>query len=240
MSTKYIAEGINSLGITFNILRPNSKVNREARFIYTRRFTEALKGGFLTKKRLEAILKGEVGGVDVLANHVSRRAEILEQYADILRAAELSELPEELDMYSDMLVIYRNQLMEEDISINSLFQNTAEQIADDDEICFLVSELTIDPSGKRVWESLEALMSDDRSELVEAAKYQVMCFKYGINPKETYSGAETKFKEKAEALRTAANKAVEDLEATLVKAETPSRKKKSSTPKEKKVKTKAV
>lgn len=240
MADKYIAEGITSLGITFNILRPNSKVNREARFIYTKRFTEALKGGFLTKKKLEAILKGDAGGVDVLANHVSRRAEILKQYADILNAAELSEVPEELDMYSDMLVIYRNQLMEEDISINSLFQNTAEQIADDDEVCFLASELTVDSKGKKVWESLEELMSDERSELVEAVKYQIMCFKYGINSKETYSGAESKFKEKANSLRSAIAASLEEVPTERKKGPPTPRKKKPSPSKEKKAKTKAV
>jgi len=165
------------------MVKPSPKVIREAKMENTKSFTEAIKRGIYTKKKLELVLKS--GEINVIEDYIIKRTELLNQYNLAKDQSELTNSPEELETYANLLTIYKQRVIQEDLSMNNVFANTADQIAEEDKINFLTSELIVDEFGNKLWKSTEDFLNDNNFELLELCKYQVICWTYGLSPDAT-------------------------------------------------------
>lgn len=169
---------------TFKLIKPSSFVMREAKFLYSKSFTNSLKDGLFTKRKLESILK--TGEVDVIEEYNLRRNELLRLYNETKEVADKNTNPDQLESLISLLSIYKDRLVQEDLSMNTLFSNTADQIAEEDRTNYLTSQLICDENGTKIWESLEAFLQDNRYEFVELCKYHVICWSYNMNPESNH------------------------------------------------------
>lgn len=178
-STRIVSEFKNDEKI-YRMLKPSSSIMREAKFIYSRVFTQAIKDGLFTKRKLESVLKG--GDVDVIEDYNRRRNELVRLYTDTREMAEANNNPEQVESLVSLMAVYRDRIIQEDLSMNSTFANTAEQLAEDDRMNYLISQLIVDENDKKVWNSLEEFLQDNRYEFVEQCRYHVTCWSYSMDP----------------------------------------------------------
>lgn len=206
------------------ICSPTASIVREAKFRYSKAFTDALKSGLYTRKKLESILEDQEP--EVLKKHTEKRASLMKQYYDVEREASDSVNTEYLEIQLGLLKLIRDRLIGEDISINNLFSNAAEQAAEDARVNFLTFSLVkykgTDVETVDIWRDFEDFMEDPQFELVEHCKYQVFCWDFKIDLNFEENESEKKIREKVDELKKKQQevedaKAKEDLD--LVKSE---------------------
>lgn len=208
----------------FTLVSPSVMVLREAKYKYSRTFTEALNNGFYTRKRLEGVLSS--GENNILKAHTEKRTELLKAFAETQQALDSATDPSEIEYQAGLLSLFRDQMVQEDISINTIFSITAEQMAEDDRIAFLTFHMTRKADGSPVWASTEEFMEDTRFSFVEVCKYQVICWEFNLNPDWEEKLPENIAIKKAEKLRSDALKDEE-----VSKAVAPEKKEKKTTTK---------
>lgn len=202
----------------YKILLPTLNVVREAKYKYAKAFTDSLKAGFLTKKKMENILFESDDSI--FKSYIDRRAEILKLMADTESLLNKTEKPEELEYLAEIMGTYRNTLVQEDLSINSMFSNTADNLAEDEKINFLVFILVVDSENNKLWKSYEDFLNETNMELVESCKYQVMCLDYNLEANWEKDLPETKARTKALDILEANKKLAEELKAASLEKET--------------------
>lgn len=166
--------------LKYKVVEPTANILREAKYKYTKAFTDAIKQGFYTKKKLELILKED--HADIINAHVSKRAELIKLMSDTQKAIDVSEDPDQVAYFAELMKIYRETLINEDVSMNVLFQSTAETLAEDERVNFLIYSLIRSDSGEMLWNSYEDFLNDGRYYLIEACKYQILCWDYKLDP----------------------------------------------------------
>lgn len=167
-------------GKKFKVLKPTAYILREAKYRYTKVFTESIRSGYFTKKKMDMVLKET--HYNVIQEHVNKRAEILQTYAETQEALNKTSKPEEIEYLAELLTIYRQSLVQEDMSMNNIYSNTAEQLSEDERINYLTANMVVELDGTKVWESDEAYFSDSNYEFVEFCKYQIICWEYQLDP----------------------------------------------------------
>jgi hypothetical protein len=166
------------------ILSPSVSVIREARYRYSKAFTSAIKEGLYSRKKLEALLRHQ--NAEVLEDHFNRRADLLKSYAESRQYFEEEKSknnPEQMEAFLGLMRSAKESLIQEDLSMNNLFANTAEQLAEEDRINFLTySLIRYEENYTKIWESFDEFLEDPQFELVEHCKYQVMCWDFKLDP----------------------------------------------------------
>jgi hypothetical protein len=179
---------------------PTANILREAKFIYSKRFTQSIKDGLYTRKKLEVLLKE--GEIDIIGEHFNKRNEILVKYNEFRKLAELALTIEDIEYYAEVMKICRESLIQEDMSLQDLFSNTADQLAEEDRISYLTSMLIrYKEDSSRVWGSLEELMNDTNFSLVEACKAEIIFWQFNLTPNLEESFEETKLLRKAKEMK---------------------------------------
>ena len=166
--------------LKLQLIEPTVSSIREAKYIYSKRFTEYLKQGFYTRRKLESLLDNENSGY--VKNHLDRRQELLKTISELDSMMETEQNPEKLEALAGMMSLYRNYLLQEDTSMNSIFSNTVETMAEEDRLNFLTTTMIKDNNGNFLWNSMEDLLQENNYSLVETCKYQVSCWEYNIDP----------------------------------------------------------
>lgn len=166
--------------VEYTILPQSAKASAEARFAYSIAFTKALKAGLLIRKHLELELK-KVSD-QIFTDYSNRKAELITNMGQTEATLKASNNPEEIELLAQMLILYRAQLFEEDRQMNELFANTADQVAEEDRILHLVAALIADSNKKRLWNSVDELLADTRSNFIELCKYYITCLEYNLDP----------------------------------------------------------
>lgn len=185
----------------FKLLKPSSAVIREAKFIHSKTFTQSIKDGLFTRRKMESVLK--TGDINVVDEYNARRNELLRLYTETRDIAEQNNNPDELISLVGLMAIYRDRLIQEDLSMNSILGNTADQVAEDDRINYLTSQLIVDAEGKKVWNTLDDFLQDTRYEFVEQCKYHVFCWSYSVDPENNNANeVEQTLLKKAQDIRT--------------------------------------
>lgn len=182
----------------YNIVEPNLQVVRESKYRYSKSFTDAIKQGFYTKKKLEMVLKE--GHADLIESHIDKRAKVIREMASTQTEISNSNDPDRLKYLAELMKIYREALFQEDLSMKSLFDATADSMADEERLNFLTYSLTRDENGTRLWESYEEFLEDNNFTFVEACRYELMCWEYKIDPNWQDSLPETEAIKKAESI----------------------------------------
>jgi hypothetical protein len=198
--------------VKYRLLYPNVTITREANFKHRKAFTDALKNGFYTKKKLEIIL--QEGEINVIKNHISRRAELLKQYYDASILIEQAETAEQLEYLAEILKTYRDSFIQEDMSMNALFSNTAEQLAEDERINYLCYSLIRHEDNSLVWASYDDYVEDNDYTFIERCKYEVLKWDYSLGSEDTSNQPEEKALKKAASIREAAIEKIEPVEVT--------------------------
>lgn len=185
----------------YTITSPTSKILRESRFKSSKVFTEAIREGFYTRRKLEILFKEENTEISILTAHAQKKEELFKLIADVTKEAEEETDANRLDYLATLLKFYREALIQEDLSLNNLFNNTAEQMAEEERINFLTYSLIREESGAKLWESYDAFLDDSQFELVEHCKYQVLCWDMRLDPNWEKELPEAKYTKKAEDIR---------------------------------------
>lgn len=191
----------------YKVLKPTLNIIREAKYKYAKTFTDNLKAGFITKKKMENMLFE--ADDSIFKSYVNRRAEILKYMSDTNDLLNKAEKPEELDYLAELMSTYRTTLVQEDLAMNNMFANTADQLAEDEKINFLAFVLTADKDGNKIWKTQEEYLNETDVDFVEACKYQVMCIDYNLEPNWEKELPETKARLKAIEI-SATNKRLEE------------------------------
>jgi hypothetical protein len=214
--------------LKLQLIEPTVSSIREAKYNYSKKFTEYLKQGFYTRRKLESLLDTENSGY--VKNHLERREELLKAISEVNKLIESEKDPEKLEALAGIMSLYRNYLLQEDTSMNSIFSNTVETMAEEDRLNYLTTTMIKKEDGIFLWNSLEDLLQESNYGLVESCKYQVSCWEYNLDP-----AWEDSLPESIAILR--AKKLREDLETTSketiksepIKKQTRGRKRKSIT-----------
>ena len=191
----------------FYVKTPSLNILREAKYAYAKSFTDAIKRGFLTKKKMEITLMQ--ADPEILKEYTTRRAEILKSMMDAEEEMGKAQLSEDLEYLAEVMSIYRNTLLQEDMNLSSLFSNTADQLAEDDKINFLVFSLIYKKTGEQVWKTISELLEAIDDVFIEACKYQIMCLDYNLKPDWDKDLPEYKTRTRALEMRTLEEKAKE-------------------------------
>jgi hypothetical protein len=182
------------------IVSPTLNITRESKYKYAKSFTDFLKQGFLTKKKMESVLAEN--NKSVYDDYITRRSELMQSMVELEDLIEKGETPEDLEYIANMLTTYRNLLLQEDMSMTSIFSNTADQLAEDERINFLVYSLVLNKDKNKLWKSEEEFQKETDAELVEACRYQVMCLDYNLKSDWDKDLPEGKASRKATELRS--------------------------------------
>jgi hypothetical protein len=162
------------------VIAPSLGVIRESKYTYSRYFTTYLKEGFLTRKKMQSLMMDTTQSI--YEDYINRRAELLQSMVEIENLMDKTETADDLENLANMLNTYRNMLLQEDTAITDIFNNTADQMAEDERINFLVLSLIRNKENNtKVWEKEEDFLNENNMEFVESCKYQVMCVEYGLN-----------------------------------------------------------
>lgn len=183
----------------FKLVQPTVKIMKEAKHRHTKVFTNCLKEGFYTKRKLEAQLSD--GDFDVIQDHLTRRGEILKLFTETQSQLDLSEDPAEIDYLAELLSLYRSSLVQEDNSMNVVYSNTADQMSEDERLNFLMYSLIKNEDLSNVWDSYSDFEEDPDFDFTEQCRYQLMCWEYSLNPNWEENLPETEAKKKANVIR---------------------------------------
>jgi hypothetical protein len=167
-------------GKTFNIVEPNLQIVRESKYKFSKVFTDAIKAGFYTRKKLEAVLKE--GHQDLITDHIEKRTKILTEMAETQNEIQTCVDPLRLKFLAELLRIYRETLFQEDLSMKSLFDSTADSMADEERINYLTFSLVRDEAFKNLWETFDEYLQDTNYSFIETCRYELMCWEYKIDP----------------------------------------------------------
>lgn len=181
------------------VLTPTLNIFREAKYKYAKKFTDLLKQGFLTKKKLESVLLES--NPDLFEGYMNKRSELLQTMVELENLISDDKLPEDLEYIANMLKTYRNLLLQEDMSMTSIFENSADQIAEEERISYLIYNLIRNKDSSKIWKTDEEFQGEIDSEFVEACKYQIMCFDYKLDADWEQGLPETKALKLAENIR---------------------------------------
>lgn len=182
------------------LMSPTASILREAKFIYSKRFTQSIKDGLYTRKKLEALLKD--GEIDIIGEHLNRRNEILVKYNEFRKLAETALTIQDIEYYAEVMKLCRESLVQEDMSLQDLFSNTADQLAEEDRINYLTSMLVREKQNStKVWISLDELLNDTNFSLVEACKAEIVFWQFNLSPNIEESFEENKLLKKAEEMK---------------------------------------
>jgi hypothetical protein len=193
-----------------------AKVVKDAKFAYSKRFTECVREKIFTRRGLEKQLTAD--DPSFFDDYRHRREELIKNIADTEDVLQNVEDPDELSLLSQMLLIYRADLFQQDKLVNDLFANTADQIAEEERIIYVMLGCIKNNDGTSVWESYEELMSDNDPEFLEVCKYQVMCSEYDLDPDWQEKLPEIEIQDKIDTLRKKQEKEQEAQEQTAKKA----------------------
>lgn len=183
----------------YKLTEPSAKAIREAKLKYSIKFTEGVKNGLYVKRSLEKVLKEN--DPEFFEDYNKDRKELLKQLADTEKQIKESENEDQLEVLAQMMAIYRAQLMEEDQLIASLYENTADQIAEEERISVLAYYMVSDLEGNKVTESYQSFIDDIDSGFYEQCKYEVLCWQYQLDPDWQSNLPELKAAEKAQKIR---------------------------------------
>lgn len=199
--------------VDYVVLAPTISSVREAKYVYAKSFTDALKQGFLTKKKMESTLF--LADKEIFQSYMDRRSELLKLMNDTDIAINEKSEPDELEYLAELMSAYRDNLLQEDMNLSNLFANTADQLAEDDKINFLAFSLIRKKDLSKIWQTYEEYTAQTDAAFVEVCKYQIMCLDYNLNPDWEKGLPENVAREKATQLRVAQKKENEKLEAEL-------------------------
>lgn len=189
---------------TYHIVEPNLNIVRESKYRFSKKFTDSIKEGFYTKKKLESVLKE--GHADLIDSHIEKRSKLLTDMAETQKQISESQDPIKLRFLAELMRIYREAIFQEDLSMKSLFDSTADVMADEERINYLTFSLTRDDELNPLWDSYEDYLSDNNYPFVEACRYELMCWEYKIDPNWQETLPETAAMHKAQSI-------IEDLQA---------------------------
>ena len=186
------------------ILSPSISIIRESRYRYSKAFTSAIKEGLYSRKKLEALLRHQ--NAEVLEDHFNKRADLLKSYAEAREYFEEykgKNEPEQMEAYLGLMRSAKESLIQEDLSMNNLFANTAEQLSEEDRINFMTYSLVrYEENFTKIWDSFEDFMDDPQFELVEHCKYQVMCWDFKLDPEITTKNQEKELEDMISKVRS--------------------------------------
>jgi hypothetical protein len=180
VNNKNIAKTFKVEDKEYIILEPSLNILREAKFRYSKSYTDAVKGGLYTRKKLETLLREEQS--DVINDHISRRSELLKNLTDTQDLLNASTSPDQTLYLAELVRVCRESLLQEDMSMNNLFASTAEQLADEDRINYLTFSLVKLGDGKDLWNTFEEFMNDNRFNLIDTCKYNIYCWDFKVDP----------------------------------------------------------
>jgi hypothetical protein len=181
------------------IVKPSVNVVREAKFRYSKAFTSALKQGLYTRKKLESLLR--TGDQDILKEHYETREENIRKALEIQLQISQESDPDKLEKLGFELQYLRRAMIQEDVYIDRLFSNTADQIAEEERMDYITSQVVCNKDGSRVWDSFSSMLEEERFEFIEHCKYQVMCWNYGLSTKDEVKEPEQEAFDKAKGIR---------------------------------------
>lgn len=164
----------------FYIVEPTLNIVRDSKYNFSKTFTDSLKSGFYTRKKLEMILKQD--HVDIIQNHIDKRSELLQEMVKIQGEIETCQDAIQLRYLAEILRINREAIFQEDLSMKSMFDSTADSLADEERINFLTFSLTKTSDFKPIWISYDDFLNDNDYVFVERCRYEVLCWEYKIDP----------------------------------------------------------
>ena len=183
----------------YAVIAPSLGVVRESKYTYSRYFTEYLKEGFLTRKKMQSLMMES--SQSIYEDYVNRRADLLKSMTDVEVLMDKTDNAEDLENLANILNSYRQMVLQEDTTMTDIFNNTADQMAEDERINFLVLSIIRNKDLSKIWEKEEDFLNQDDMEFLEACKYQVMCVEYGLNSDWNKDLPEVKALEKANRIR---------------------------------------
>lgn len=188
-------------GVKYCLIKPSLGVVRESKIKYNKSFTDALKQGFQTRKKIELLLRDDKD-VDIITDYQTRTSELQQAYKDTLEKAALSIDPDELELYASLLFMYKESATREDNSISALFSVSADQFAEDERVSFLVYSLTR-KEDKPVWVKFDDFLLEEDLDLVETLKYTFLAWERKIEDMDFSNKTEREILERADQLRAA-------------------------------------
>lgn len=166
--------------IKFILMEPSASALREAKFKYHKKYTQLLKEGFYTKPKLVQMLADEDG--NLLDDHSKVREDLMKSIVDMQKLMDEAKTPEEIEAYAQLVSIYRNSLLQEDQAVSNIFASTVEQLSEDERVSYLTYAMVRDENGNPFWTSYDDFLNEDSFTLVEACKYEVLCWEYNLSP----------------------------------------------------------
>lgn len=161
------------------LVEPNAKVLKEAKWKYSAAFSNALRQGLLTEKRMsELISEGEA----VTDKDSTRLAALYIRIAELENTLENEkDLSEKTKIISEMKDL-RQEVNLEQVSIRAPYSNTAEQAAEDSRADFLVTNMVkYEDSMEKVWNSEEDYYQETDYSLIELCKSKLMYWLYNLD-----------------------------------------------------------
>ena len=183
----------------YDLVEPSAKIIREAKLKYSIQFTKGIKNGLYVRRALEKQLKEN--DPDFFKEYDQRRKELVQQMADTERSLQENTKAEELDLLAQMLTLYRAQLMEEDQLMAALYENTADQLAEEERVSYLAYGMVKTKEGNSLKETYDEFIDDLEPALFEQCKYEVLCWQYQLDPNWQDNLPEMKAAKKADKLR---------------------------------------
>lgn len=166
--------------IEYVLIEPNAKAVREARLKYSIKLAESLRSGLYVKKTLDKQLR-EIDPT-FFQEYNENRLEILNKIAETEEFLTEAKDPNEMELLARTLTLYRAQIFEEDKLFNSLYDGTADQVAEEDRLAFLAFSMIKTPDGNSLASSFDEFLENTGVVLYEVFKYQVLCWEYKLDP----------------------------------------------------------
>jgi hypothetical protein len=163
------------------LVEPSAKVVRDSRLKYSIKLTEAIKHGLIVKRTLEKQLR--LTDHDFFTEYNEHKVELLDKVASTEHLLSQASEPEQLELLARTLMLYRAQLLEEDKIMNSLYEGTADQAAEDERVAYLAYSMVRNKSDNSLtYPTYEEFLDAVNIVTYEQLKYQVICWEYKLDP----------------------------------------------------------
>ncbi len=164
--------------ITFYFIAPPTAEDiRGADWEYSKTYTKCLIEGITTAAEMMDLLRRR----GIIGPEFEQRASELSQELTTKTIAldNTSALEEKRDIAIEVAVA-REELFQWNQRLNGPMNNTCEQISDDVRLEFLTSCMIQTEDNKRVWESYDEFLKEQRQALAVRSRFEVMLFLQGL------------------------------------------------------------
>lgn len=205
MGTKKVIRTFEYDGDKYELIEPNAKINREARLKYSIAFTEGIKQGLYVRKSLEKKLRE--ADEHIFSEYVKLRSDLIKRIAEAEQSledvtnADIND-PEQYEVLAQIVSVYRAQLLEEDQLMNSLFDSTADNMAEEERINYMAyCMVRKEKDKKQLSDSYDTYLEEVDSLLIDECKMHVLYWEYKLDPNWHENLPETEALKHADKLR---------------------------------------